>query len=148
MTWIVTRPYPDGRRRVHNGDRYLHELQRSTDGRSYWALGRAEGTSSPALPELMTLEEAIDCADANFPLATDRRTESVSAEPLVVNWWTDMDIRALLKHLANATGVDVYGQRDEHAMTRDELVHELRSLCTIIVEADIQPVVFVEPEAP
>ena len=57
-----------------------------------------------------------------------------------MNWWTDADIRALLSKLANGTGIDVYGQRDEHAMTRDELIHELRSLCAIIAEAEIQPV--------
>jgi hypothetical protein len=135
MTWIVTRPYPDGRRRVHHGDNYLHEqCLPDADGKSFWGAGSAVSVGL-TLCGRMTLDAAILQAAAWITPAT--------TSPLVVNWWTDMDIRGLLRNLANATSVDVYGQRDEHAMTRDELVQELRSICQIIVEADIQPVEFV-----
>ena len=45
--------------------------------------------------------------------------------PLVINWWTD------------ATGIDVYGQQDEHEL--DTLIRELKGLCEIISEATIEP---------
>lgn len=63
--------------------------------------------------------------------------------PLEINWWTDSDIRHLVDQLANATGVDVYGQEDSHTLDRAGLVDRLRSLAQIIAEANITPVRFV-----
>src|SRR3989304_5422199 len=48
--------------------------------------------------------------------------------PLQINWGTNMDIRALVSHLANATGIDVWGQDDEFVINRERLISDLKSL--------------------
>lgn len=59
---------------------------------------------------------------------------------LEINWWTDMDILDLVTKLANEVGIDMFGQEDPYLWDRQKRINALRSLCTIIAEADIQEV--------
>lgn len=68
--------------------------------------------------------------------------EEMKREPLQINWWTDADLRTLCADLADATGIDVWGQDDEFQLTRERLIADLKGLCNAIKEANIGPVLF------
>ncbi len=104
----------------------------------------AHGTIQGAPVLLTSFDTMTDCARFGIDpdIGSRRWGFEISAlspvGPLQVTWWTDGDLRALIRTLATETRTDV--SWDDLDRPREELITELRALGRLLADCEVKPV--------